>query len=168
MNRAIDLMARGLLPDPVIRLGIRRLLSRRLEQEDKGNPAARLAAKMELIGRLREEPIAVLTDRANEQHYEVPPGFFEKVLGPHLKYSGCYWPEAAGALADAEAASLKQVCERAGLADGMEILELGCGWGSLTLWMAKHYPRSRVLAVSNSSPQREFILARCRERGPVP
>ncbi len=114
---------------------------------------------------LRREPVAVHTDEANEQHYEVPSEFFRLSLGPRLKYSCCFWPEGIDTLGAAEEASLEQVCRRAELADGMEILELGCGWGSLSLWMAEKYPKSRILSVSNSATQRAFIEARRDERG---
>ena len=90
--------------------------------------------------------------------------FFQEVLGKHLKYSGCYWPDGVKNLDQAEEQMLALTCERAGLSDGMEILELGCGWGSLSLWMAQHYPNSRVMAVSNSKSQKEYIQSRCDER----
>jgi cyclopropane-fatty-acyl-phospholipid synthase len=109
--------------------------------------------------------VAVATDTANEQHYEVPPEFFTAVLGPRLKYSACWWADGVDDLAVAEERTLELTCHRAGLEDGMDVLELGCGWGSLTLWMAELYPASRIVAVSNSAPQREFILSRAAERG---
>lgn len=114
---------------------------------------------------MRSSPIAIATDKANEQHYEVPPGFFQYMLGKHLKYSACYWSQHVTTLNDAEEAMLALTCERAEIQDGMEILELGCGWGSLSLWLAEKYPQSRILAVSNSAPQREFIQTRCNEKG---
>ena len=95
--------------------------------------------------------------KANEQHYEVPPAFFDAVLGHRRKYSSCFWPAGVDNLDDAEDAALLETCERAGLADGMKILELGCGWGSLTLWMARALPRRDIVGVSNSTPQRHFI-----------
>jgi len=162
---AIDLMERGLLPDRLVRIGIRRLCRQRLRDEDHGSPEANTAAKTAFVEALRQEPVAVHTDAANEQHYEVPAGFFKLSLGPRLKYSCCYWPDGVDSLAAAEDTSLEQVCRRAELADGMEILELGCGWGSLSLWMAEQYPGSRILSVSNSSTQRAFIEARRDERG---
>jgi cyclopropane-fatty-acyl-phospholipid synthase len=109
--------------------------------------------------------VAIHTDAANRQHYELPPGFFEQCLGPRLKYSGCYYPTGGETLAQAEEAMLALYGERAQLADGQDILELGCGWGSLTLWMAQQYPNARITAVSNSAPQRRFIEAQCRARG---
>lgn len=161
MQLAIDLTERGLVPDPLIRYGIRRLLRQRLQQL----AADGIAAKERLFEAMRQGPIAVHTDEANEQHYEVPPPFFELVLGRHLKYSACYYEDGAQSLDEAEAAMLKLSCQRAGLQDGMEILELGCGWGSLTLWMAQNYPGCRITAVSNSALQRRFIEARCQALG---
>ena len=108
--------------------------------------------------------IAIDTDKANEQHYELPAGFFAHVLGPHLKYSCALWA-AGDTLADAEERMLALTCARAGIRDGQNILELGCGWGSLTLWIASRYPAASITAVSNSASQREFILARARSRG---
>ena len=109
-------------------------------------------------------PVAIETDAANAQHYEVPAEFFVRALGPHLKYSACLW-DRARTLAEAEADMLALTCARADLSDGQDVLELGCGWGSLTLWMAERYPASRVTGVSNSASQRAFILARAAERG---
>jgi cyclopropane-fatty-acyl-phospholipid synthase len=109
---------------------------------------------------LRDGPVAPVPEKANEQHYEVPAEFFLGALGRHLKYSSAYWPVGVESLDEAEATMLALTCERADLQDGQEILELGCGWGSLTLWMAEHYPNARITAVSNSASQREFILGR--------
>lgn len=165
MRRVIGWVERGWVPDGLVRLGIRRLLAERLRREDRGGIEEDLAAKLAWVETLRRSPVAVATDKANEQHYELPPGFFERILGPRLKYSSCLWPAGVSTLAEAEEAMLQLSGARAEVADGMEFLELGCGWGSLTLWLAEHYPRSRILAVSNSAPQREFILGRCRDRG---
>jgi cyclopropane-fatty-acyl-phospholipid synthase len=159
------LLEKDLLPDPLIRLGIRRLIRERQRMESEGGPAAQQARLMDWVRRLGESPIAIEADAANEQHYEVPAAFFERVLGRHLKYSCGYWPEGVEDLDAAEEAMLKLTCERAELADGQRILELGCGWGSLTLWMAEHYPASRITAVSNSASQKAFIDARARSRG---
>ena len=158
MSWLYDLVERGHVPDPLIRFGIRRLLRQRLRSLDGGDTAA-------LVAQMRSAPIALHTSAANEQHYELPPELFRRVLGPRLKYSCCLWPEGVETLAGAEEAALTQACDRAGIADGMEILDLGCGWGSLALWMAERYPGSRILAVSNSSGQRTFIEARSAERG---
>jgi cyclopropane-fatty-acyl-phospholipid synthase len=101
--------------------------------------------------------MAVHTEAANEQHYEVPARFFCQFLGPRMKYSACYWPGGVADIAGAENAMLALTCERAGIEDGMEVLDLGCGWGSFALYVAEHYPAARVLAVSNSRSQGEHI-----------
>ena len=162
---AIDLMERGYLPDVLIRIGIRRLLAERLRIEDAGDEPARAAALDRLESELRASPVALQTLAANAQHYEVPAAFFQQVLGPRLKYSACWWPDEVRDLATAEAAMLALTCERAELGFDQDILELGCGWGSLTLWMAEFYPDSRIVAVSNSHSQRAFIEAQCQTRG---
>jgi cyclopropane-fatty-acyl-phospholipid synthase len=160
MKTAIELMERGLAPDTFVRLGIRRLLAQRLTEERKAR-----AQRQDFINTLAQNPIALHTDKANEQHYEVPAEFFQYIMGQQLKYSACYWPDGVETLSQAEAAMLQLSCERAQLEDGQAILELGCGWGSLSLWMAEHYPKSQITAVSNSGPQRAFIEQRCAERG---
>jgi cyclopropane-fatty-acyl-phospholipid synthase len=160
INAAIDCMERGWVPDPLIRFGIRRLLRERLASLQRAGDGG----QQQLLSVLQQGPLAVHTAAANEQHYELPPAFFERVLGPRLKYSSCYWPDGVENLSAAEEAMFRLTCQHAGLSDGLSVLELGCGWGSLTLWMAEHYPRSRIVAMSNSHPQREWIQARCRER----
>jgi cyclopropane-fatty-acyl-phospholipid synthase len=164
-SASFALLERDLLPDFLIRIGIRRLLAERLREEDKGDPEAQQAHFMRLVESLRASPVAVETQAANEQHYELPCEFFELVLGRHLKYSSCYFDPGVTSLDEAEARMLALTCERARLADGDRILELGCGWGSLTLWMAEHYPNARITAVSNSRTQKQFIEARAAERG---
>jgi cyclopropane-fatty-acyl-phospholipid synthase len=161
----IELCERGLVPDPLMRFGMRRLMSRRLREVSGGGGAADSARYRELLRQLRDSPVALDTARANEQHYEVPAAFFRQVLGPRLKYSCCLWDEGVATLGAAEERMLALTCERALLADGQDVLELGCGWGSLTLWMALNYPRSRITAVSNSHSQREFIMARAADLG---
>jgi cyclopropane-fatty-acyl-phospholipid synthase len=161
----IDLAERAVLPDWLIRFGMRRLMAERLRQEaasEAGEPGEPLRRFVE---ELRSSPIAIATDAANVQHYEVPSEFFQRVLGPRLKYSCCYWPQADTTLTQAEDAMLDLFCRRACVEDGMDVLELGCGWGSLSLWLAQHYSRSRILAISNSRTQREFIESRCRDLG---
>ncbi|MBC7962012.1 MAG: class I SAM-dependent methyltransferase [Steroidobacteraceae bacterium] len=165
MSMMIDLMERGLLPDAVIRRGIRLLLQRRLRDENRGDTEVERERQREFFATLRKSPLAVETSAANEQHYELPPAFFSQVLGPRRKYSSCLYPDGVTTLAAAEEAMLELTCRRAGLDDGMDILELGCGWGSLTLWMAEKYPAARITAVSNSASQREFIESVCREKG---
>ncbi len=165
LKNAIDLMERGLVPDWLTRIGVRRLLAERLRVAEASDDQTRAAAMVRLEAELRHSPIALQTQAANAQHYEVPASFFQKTLGPRLKYSSCWWPEEVKDLETAEAAMLALTCERAELGFNQDILELGCGWGSLTLWLAEFYPGSRIVAVSNSTSQREFIEARCRERG---
>jgi len=162
---ALTLVERGLCPDVAVRRGIRHLLKHRLR--DIGSDDVRTGAvkEMHFIEQMRQGPIAMVPEKANAQHYEVPVEFFLQVLGPHLKYSSAFWPADATTLAQAEAAGLRESCLHAGLMDGQTILELGCGWGSLTLWMAEHYPHSRITAVSNSFSQRAYIEAQIRERG---
>ena len=161
----LGLAERGQMPDALLRAGIRRMCAQRLREEHALDPDAAARRHSALIAELRESAVALHVDAANRQHYELPPGFFQACLGPRLKYSGCWYPTGNETLAEAEEAMLALYGERAQLADGQDILELGCGWGSLTLWMAQHYPNARITAVSNSAPQREFIEARCRERG---
>ena len=153
------LLERGALPDPIVRAGIRALLRSRLRDESRRDRTDAF------IEELRRSPIALHTEAANAQHYEVPPAFFERVLGPHLKYSSGLWEPGTRTLGDAEAAMLALTVERATLEDGHRILELGCGWGSLTLFMAGRFPTSDIVAVSNSHSQRAFIEARAAERG---
>lgn len=154
-----------MLPDSVVRLGIRRILQQRLEREQSRtstDPAGRRA-------RLREEfaagPIAEETDAARRQHYEAPTELFLRMLGPRLKYSGCLWGDGVANLAEAEEAMLALTCERAGIANGQRILDLGCGWGSLSLWMAERYPKADVVAVSHSRTQHQFITEQALRRG---
>jgi len=165
MKLSLSLVERGLLPDGVIRRGIRRLLAQRLLEEDRGGPEEDQAHLMRLVEQLRTSPVAIETAAANEQHYEVPAGFYQRVLGPHLKYSSGYFLPGTTDLAQAEEQMLRITLERARLTDGERILELGCGWGSLCLYMAARLPRSRITAVSNSHSQREFIMKTAGDRG---
>ncbi len=161
----IDWCERGWVPDPLMRLGMRRLMAARLQTERHGSLASRQDRYTAMLDELRASPIALSTATANEQHYEVTAEFFQRVLGRHLKYSACYWPAGVVDLDRAEAAMLALTCQRAALADARRILELGCGWGSLTLWMAEHYPHASITAVSNSSGQKSFIDAQAQRRG---
>ncbi|MGB0715273.1 MAG: SAM-dependent methyltransferase [Phycisphaerae bacterium] len=161
---AIPWIESGLVPASLIRWGIRRLHQQRLDEEMDAVRAGENRLD-EFVAQLESAPIALTPEKANEQHYEVPAAFFQQVLGPHLKYSSGYWAEGVTDIGVAEAAMLSLSCERAELVDGHRILELGCGWGSLTLWMAAHYPQSQIVAVSNSASQREFIYSQCKERG---
>lgn len=160
-----DLIARDLLPDVVLRAGIRRLLAARLRELGRGGPARQQAALETHIRGLRQSPLAIATDAANRQHYEVPTRFYQLCLGRRLKYSAGLWPPDVGSLDEAEERMLALTAERAELADGQRILELGCGWGSLTLWMAERFPRATILAVSNSLGQREHLTAEARRLG---
>ncbi|HIV71842.1 MAG TPA: cyclopropane-fatty-acyl-phospholipid synthase family protein [Candidatus Aquabacterium excrementipullorum] len=161
----LGLAERGLVPDALLRLGIRRLCAQRLHDETAGGAEQQAERFRQRIAELRQSPIAIHTDAANTQHYELPPDFFKLCLGARLKYSSAYYPTGLETLDQAENAMLALYGERAELANGQNILELGCGWGSLTLWMAEQYPDAWITAVSNSRPQREHIEAQCRERG---
>jgi len=165
VSLALRIAESGIAPDRLIRAGIRGLLRQRLRDERRDSIDSLREHQRAFVASLRQSPMAVDTRAANEQHYEVPPEFFLHALGKRLKYSCCYYPEGNESLDQAEEIMLVLTCERAQVEDGMDLLELGCGWGSLTLWMAEHYPKARITAVSNSRPQREFILERCRERG---
>lgn len=164
--RALDAaLAHGLLPDPLLRVGSRWGARARQTRELRGGVEAQDGRLNDLLAHMRSGPIAELPEKANEQHYELPPRFFELILGPRRKYSGCLWAPGVGDLADAEEAMLALSCARAEVEDGMTILDLGCGWGSLSLWLAERYPRARITGVSNSAPQREFIESQIRQRG---
>ena len=165
MNNLVRLIEAGLVPDSLIRIGIRVLNRKRLRMENPGSVETLQERKRTFIEQLRKASIAVHADAANRQHYELPPEFFELILGKHRKYSCCFYNEGTESLNDAEENMLALTCERARLLDGMEILELGCGWGSLTFWMGEHYPNSRVTVVSNSLPQGEFIRSEALKRG---
>jgi cyclopropane-fatty-acyl-phospholipid synthase len=162
---SLRLLERNLLPDWLIRIGIRRMLAQRLRDEDQGSPELQQAHLMRLIQQLKLGPIAIETQAANAQHYEVPARFFELVLGKHLKYSSALWEEDTETLNDAEAAMLARTAERAELADGQRVLELGCGWGSLSLFNAARFPNSQFVSVSNSSSQKQFIDTQAAARG---
>ncbi len=159
------LLDRGLIPDALIRMRIRQLLRQRLTEETEGGLEATHERFRARLAAWSQGPIALHTEDANAQHYEVPPRFFELVLGKRLKYSSALFPTGGETLDEAEEAMLALTCERAELRDGQDILELGCGWGSLTLWMAERYPGSRILGVSNSKDQRAHILAQAERRG---
>jgi cyclopropane-fatty-acyl-phospholipid synthase len=161
----LGLAERAVLPDALLRLGIRQQCAARLRELSAGGPAAQEARQQRLLNELRASAVAVHTAAANAQHYELPPQFFRLCLGRRLKYSCAYYPRGDETLDEAEEAMLELYGERAELADGQEILELGCGWGSLTLWMAERYPRARICAVSNSTPQRQYIETQCLQRG---
>ncbi len=156
---ALAAAERGLMPDVAIRFGIRRLCAARLREE------ARRCASARFAGSSGHAPVALTPEVANRQHYEVPPEFLERVLGPSLKYSCCYWEQPTSTLAEAERSALRSTCARAQIEDGQDVLELGCGWGSAALWIAQEYRLCTVTAVSNSRLQREFIIERARRLG---
>ena len=164
-GRAIGWAEMGLVPDRVIRTGIRRLTRQRL-QEISGSSCSPAADELnKFVKMMAESEVAPVPEKANEQHYEVPAEFFSLALGKHHKYSSCYWPDGVQSLDDAEAISLEISCERAGIEDGMQILDMGCGWGSLSLWVARNYPGCKVTSVSNSAPQREYITTVAEKEG---
>lgn len=160
MSILLKLAECGFFCDSIIRWGIRKLLAVRLLTINK-NPTT----DKEWISRLEIGSLAVETDTANSQHYEIPATYFQSVLGVHVKYSSGLWPDTDTTLDESEAIMLQLTCERAELINGQKILELGCGWGSLSLWMASNYPRSEVVAVSNSHSQRAYIESKVEERG---
>ena len=159
------LLEKDMVPDVLIRKGIRNLLKQRLVDEDKGNAILQHNHFMDTVKFLKESPIAVDTRAANEQHYEVPTRFFQLTLGKHLKYSCGYWKTDSVTFDQSERDMLELTCQRAELQNGQHILELGCGWGSLSLFMAEKFPQSRVVGVSNSRTQKEYIDAEARKKG---
>jgi cyclopropane-fatty-acyl-phospholipid synthase len=158
-------LARGLLSDPLLRAGSRVSARARIRRESRGGVEAQAQRLAALLATMRSGPIAESPARANEQHYELPAEFFELFLGPRLKYSCGYWEDGASDLAASEEAMLALCCERAGLRDGMSVLDLGCGWGSLALWICERHPGASVVAVSNSATQRAWIEALAARRG---
>jgi cyclopropane-fatty-acyl-phospholipid synthase len=160
-----DLLARDLLPDFLLRVGIRQRLAATIAENTQPNIEAQRAALLRYVAELKAMPIAIATAEANAQHYEVPTAFYQMVLGKHLKYSSGLWSSSSTTFDQSEADMLALTCQRAELEDGQRILELGCGWGSLSLWMAEHYPQSRITSVSNSRTQKLYIDAEAARRG---
>lgn len=163
-KQAIQLSEQGLMPDFIIRAGIRNLCKQRLSEISASDCETASEIRTLFFDSMKNAQIAPLPEMANAQHYEVPAAFFDLVLGKHRKYSSCYWPAKINTLDTAEAEALAATCNHAQLIDGQAVLELGCGWGSLSLWMAEHYPHSQITSVSNSNSQREFILAEAKKR----
>jgi cyclopropane-fatty-acyl-phospholipid synthase len=163
-EKAVNWTELGLVPDTVIRAGIRRLLESKRKEIHSGDIEFAANTLNRFVAQMQESPIALVPNLANEQHYEVPAEFFRYVMGDNLKYSCCYWPADVSNLSEAEAAALELTVKRAGIRDGMSVLDLGCGWGSLSLWIAEHYPNSSVTSVSNSRSQRDFIVAQAEAR----
>lgn len=162
--KAVNWTESGLVPDAVIRAGIRRLLEAKRKEIHSGDVEFAATAENEFVEMMNQSPIALVPDLANEQHYEVPAEFFSRVMGSNLKYSCCYWPDGVEDLEQAERAALAVTVIRAGIEDGMRVLDLGCGWGSLSLWIAEHFPKASLTSVSNSASQRDFILSQARHR----
>ncbi len=162
--RALSWTEAGMVPDTVIRHGIRRLLDRKLREIRADDIEHVSAAKNRFVDMMNGSPVALVPHLANEQHYEVPAAFFDLVLGEHGKYSCCFWDADTGNLTEAEMLALERTVERAQIEDGMRVLDLGCGWGSLSLWIAEHFPAARVTAVSNSASQHDFIVERAQDR----
>ncbi|MBP9706145.1 MAG: class I SAM-dependent methyltransferase [Oligoflexales bacterium] len=165
MGAGIQLAESGLLPDSLIKFGINRLLQQRLNELPLKSDALIKKYKDSIIKELNDSPIAIETQAANEQHYEVPAEFFQIALGNHLKYSSCYYENGAKNLDQAEHDMLKLSAERAEIRDGMKILDLGCGWGSMSLWLAENFPNCSIRSLSNSKPQRLFIEEQAKSRG---
>jgi len=164
IQKSLKLVESGLVPDQAIRAAIRALSKKRLIQEGRYDPEQGAQRYMDVLNMLKHSEIAIETDKANEQHYELPTAFFQAVLGKRLKYSACFFPHEHTTLDEAEEFALQIYSDRAQLQDGQEILELGCGWGSFTLWMAERYPNAKITGVSNSATQRQHILAEAEKR----
>lgn len=165
INSLIRLAESGLVPDIVLRKGMRAIIAWLFKDFQHESPEQTQEAIRNFVVKMRKSPIAINTDEANDQHYELPAVFFQWVLGPHLKYSGSYFPQDVTSLEVAEAVMLEMSCKRAQITDGISVLDLGCGWGSLSLYIAKHYPNSKVTAVSNSTQQASYILEQAQLRG---
>lgn len=164
-HSVLEWTERGLVPDWLVRAGIRHLLRERLRELQVNDPEAAAYNSERFIASMEEAHIALLPEKPNEQHYEVSAQWYALVLGPRRKYSCCLWQPGVATLAEAEQAALAATCSRAGIEDGQRILELGCGWGSLTLWIAQRYPDARITAISNSSSQRQFIESQLAAQG---
>ncbi len=157
----IKFAEKGFLPDSLVRFGIKRLCRQRLSEARTLDLEALENKHQQWIDFLTKSPVAILPEKANEQHYEIPPKFFELTLGASLKYSCGLWPKGVSSLDESESEMLRLTCKRAELVDGQDILELGCGWGSLTFHMAQNFPNSKITAVSNSNDQIKFIEKKC-------
>jgi hypothetical protein len=162
----IPLIHMGFIPDVVIRFGIRVQLYNHLNMlKGENDVQLELRQKMDIVQQLSTMPIAIETQAANDQHYEVPAKFYDLVLGPRKKYSSGYWPTPSTTFEESEIAMLDKYCENANVQDGMTIVDLGCGWGSLTLHLADNYPNAKITSISNSDSQREYIYATAKKRG---
>jgi cyclopropane-fatty-acyl-phospholipid synthase len=161
----IPLIHMGLIPDLVIRFGIRVQLYDHLNILKGEDAELEVRQKMDTVKKLSTMPIAIETQAANDQHYEVPAKFFDLCLGPRKKYSSGYWPTPSTTFEESEIAMLDKYCENAKVQDGMKIVDLGCGWGSLTLHLAEKYPNAKITSISNSNSQCEYIYATAKKRG---
>jgi cyclopropane-fatty-acyl-phospholipid synthase len=162
---ALKLAEKGYLSDALIRKGIQRLCKSRLEEISEQDCEQAQSSLVQFVQAMAQAEIAPLPEKANAQHYEVPANFYQYCLGRNRKYSSCFWLPDTPTLDEAEQLALTQTCAHAQLQDGQHILELGCGWGSLTLWMASHYPQAQITGVSNSASQREYIMGQAKARG---
>ncbi|MBX3419959.1 MAG: class I SAM-dependent methyltransferase [Pirellulaceae bacterium] len=165
LSFSIDAVERGVVPDRVVRAAIRRLCRQRLRECDHGSPTANQRSLRDFVATMCVGPIAPVPEKANQQHYELPSEFFAAVLGRHRKYSSCLFTSETMSLDDAESKAIQDTCQLADLRDGQRVLELGCGWGSLSLWLAHFHPRSQITAVSNSASQRQYIQSQAALRG---
>jgi len=164
ITKLINLAEKGLLPDFIVRYGIRTLLTKRLKSLIHIDQHINKNNKDLFVKAMDEAPIALVPELANEQHYEIPSDFYRLCLGRNKKYSSCFWDKTTHNLDQAEDLALQITCEHAELADGMNILELGCGWGSLSLWMAEKFPNASITSVSNSSSQKDYIMHEANSR----
>jgi len=164
ITKLINLAEKGLLPDFIVRYGIRTLLTKRLKSLIHTDQHINKNNKDLFVKAMDEAPIALVPELANEQHYEIPSDFYRLCLGRNKKYSSCFWDKTTHNLDQAEDLALQITCEHAELADGMNILELGCGWGSLSLWMAEKFPNASITSVSNSSSQKDYIMHEANSR----
>ena len=165
INTSLALAEKGIMPDNFIRAGIRRLVKGRLDEISANDCEAGSKIFAEFVAAMNQSKVAEVPELANAQHYEIPAEFFIHCLGANRKYSSCFWMQDTEDLDEAEILALQQSCEHADIKDGQQILELGCGWGSLSLWMATHYPNAQITGVSNSNSQREYIMQLAKSLG---
>jgi len=161
----LPLVERNMIPDVLVRMAIKKEIEGGVVKANKLKVEDWMKQKMDMIKKFKTMPIAVATKTANEQHYEIPDEFYQLVLGPCLKYSSGYWPSPKTTLAESEVAMLEMYCERAGIVDGMTVIDLGCGWGSVSLYLAKKYPRCKIISISNSHSQKKYIVSTAEARG---
>lgn len=164
-NWIYEAIARDYIPEWLIRHGIRGMLAQKIKEQTRPTPEAQRDALIAFVNELKALPIALHTDSANRQHYEVPAELFKYALGPRLKYSCALWSDTTKTLGEAEENMLDLYCQRADLHDGQDVLELGCGWGSLSLYLAVRYPNSNIVTLSNSATQKKYIDEQIAEKG---